>query len=266
MLLGNRNLKNKIVLDSDIIELTKELKYLGVIFDKNLNFKKHLEFLDKKTNNLIMRMNSLNYLKSDIEIRYKKRIYFSVFLPMILYSSRIWYNRIKSKVTYLNKLRIIQMKFIKSITGMYRCTKSEIIYRLLNIIDIVDDLEINSTLNLVDIDKRKEIKNIKRNQILVQFSEVINTVNLDLDNIDYDGIKHRFSLWCLSGTGPFKSFLHKIGRSLDNYCRFCHCENETSSYSLLFCNRYLDKNFDTFEKKCIYIVNDLFKNSSLINC
>lgn len=53
-------------------------------------------------------------------------------MQMISYASKSWFDRINVKITYLNRLRIMQNKAIKRLTK---------IYKLFNIVDIVKELE-----------------------------------------------------------------------------------------------------------------------------
>lgn len=154
---------------------------------------------------------------------------------------------------------MIQNKAIKCLTRIYKNTETIVIYKIFNIVDIVKELEILCETDNVPIELRRNYKIDKRN-------ETLNALNVNLiePDLDINSVKHRYTLWLLTGTGPLKDFLFKIGKAEDNFCRFCYYENETSYHLLYECERYREKEFADFEKKCIYIVNDLFKHKHLI--
>lgn len=258
MSLGNRRIEN-LKLNDIVIKLANKIKYLGIVIDKNLIFKDHLKYLEEKTEKFMLRTNKFNFLKTNLEIKFKKHLYFSVYLPMISYASKIWFKRINHKVTFLNRLRIMQNRAIKCLTKIYKNTKTKIMYKIFKIVDIVKELEILDDIENVPKNIRRNFKNDERNKFLKE-------INYDLneEEFDVDYLKHRFSLWCLSGIGPFKEFLFKIKVTEDNYCRFCHYETETSTHLLYDCIRYKDKEFDNVENKCIYVINDLLKHKHLL--
>jgi hypothetical protein len=260
--MGRTKLNKKIFLDEREIEFSKNIKYLGIIIDKNLTFKQHLEHLEDKINKILVRINNLSYLKTDLELKYKKRIYYSVFLPTILYGSKIWFEKIEAKTTYLNKIRILQNRIIKNLTRVYKCTETRILFKLFKIVDVVDEIKIHLEIAEIAKDDRKNFKNNKREILL-------NKINISFENLQYnfniEECRHRYTLWCLTGTGPFKSFLFKINRALDDNCRYCYYEIETAQHLLYECNKYINLEFVNFEQKCIYIVSDLFKNKYLVD-
>lgn len=78
MLLGFRNL-NCLKMNDKELNLLKKIKYLGIVIDRNLTFKDHLNYLEEKTVKFLLRINKLSYLKTNLKIKYKKRLYFSVY-------------------------------------------------------------------------------------------------------------------------------------------------------------------------------------------
>lgn len=132
-----------------MVTLSEKIKYLGIIIDKNLTWNSHLDHLENKVNQLISRLNYFSFIKSDLEVFYKKMIYFSVFVPTICYASGTWYSDISDKITYTNRLKVLQNKTIKSLFNVYRCCNTAKTHKLLNIFDINVELRIlgNYTLN-----------------------------------------------------------------------------------------------------------------------
>lgn len=84
MILNKRKLPRDILLYNEKISLSDNIKYLGIIIDKNLTWSSHLDHLDDKINKLLSRINYFSFIKTDIELAYKKRIYYAVFSPTML--------------------------------------------------------------------------------------------------------------------------------------------------------------------------------------
>ena len=54
------------------------------------------------------------------------------------------------------------------------------------------------------------IINYKNEQRTKKLNE---NVQLNINRNEIDVMKHGFSVWCLTGTGPFKDFLYKLGKT-----------------------------------------------------
>ena len=86
-----------------------EYKYLGIIIDKNFNFKNHIKTLN---NNLSKILYSINKVSTYINTKPLITIYNSPFLPHLMYGNIIWghvYKITKSrlKLTYIIIIIII---------------------------------------------------------------------------------------------------------------------------------------------------------------
>ena len=81
------------------------------------------------------------------------------------------------------------------------------------------------------------MKNGSRNYIInsreniFNFSEKFNTLDLTI----------RQSIWCITGCGPFKSYLFKMKLADDDVCRFCYLNIETSKHLMFECDYLKDK-------------------------
>lgn len=98
------------------IEITNEVKYLGVTLDKKLNFKSHIENTKMKT---IKCMYSLYpMLKSTrLSIKNKNILYKTVIRPIITYAAPIWCEAPKR---FIKILQIVQNRCLKLIHGKPR--------------------------------------------------------------------------------------------------------------------------------------------------
>ena len=86
-----------------------EYKYLGIIIDKDINFKNHIINLNNKLSKILYSISRLSkYIKTQPMII----IYNSLFLPHIMYGNIIWGNIYKSNLT---NLILTQKKIIRII-------------------------------------------------------------------------------------------------------------------------------------------------------
>jgi len=244
---------SNLMINGKQIELKSELKYLGLIIDKRLNWLKHLNHIEQKNNQLMSRLIRMNWMNQNIELKYKLVIYKNVFLSTIMYGAKIWKEDL-SKSTYKLLLRRVQSKFIHLMTGAYVCTSRERLQKFIGIIDIIEEVEIH--VKSIELDKldRKTFKFNERNRILNEMK------SFDMSYPNVEQIRSRFIFWIVSNTGPFKSFLFntlKIGD--DDQCRFCKMCIETSSH-LLKCDylnlNQLDLDDEQYAKKLIVQLYD----------
>lgn len=73
------------------IELSNTVNYLGIVFDKKLNFAHHLTAALNKSNKCYRALLPLLAPKSKLSICNKKLIYASIIRPIMSYASPVWY-------------------------------------------------------------------------------------------------------------------------------------------------------------------------------
>ena len=88
------------------------IKYLGLLLDTKLKWNAHIKNIIHKTNTKIYKLHSLINYKSPINIHSAKLIYTTIIRPTLTYACPIWSNAAK---THINKLQILQNKFIRKI-------------------------------------------------------------------------------------------------------------------------------------------------------
>lgn len=88
------------------------VKYLGVILDRRLNFKDHIPYVVDKLNKATRIMYPLINRKSDLNINNKKLIFKAIFQPIIYYCAPVWSSTANCHV---KKLQIAQNKILKLI-------------------------------------------------------------------------------------------------------------------------------------------------------
>lgn len=104
------------------IGYTKELKYLGIIFDPNRTFLPHLNHIKEKVIKIFEKIRRIARATWGLRPRMIKEIYLSIVERIILYGVETWYRgTVKMKV----KLLQIQRHPLLSITKAYRTISTE---------------------------------------------------------------------------------------------------------------------------------------------
>lgn len=253
----------KIKLRDKEIVFSDSIKYLGIILDNKLLWNKHMDYLKIKTFKIIEPIRKFIWLDKNIKLSYKLKIYFSIFLPTIMYASEVWYQDIFLKKTYLKKLDKLQRKVLNIVTGAYRSTNTEKLLELLKLCRLTEELEIKDKLQSFDKKLKKQNKNLLRNQ-MIRFKRSFNFC-LDIRN---STLKH--TIWIISGHGPFRNYLFRIKKVNCQFCRFCKFVPETGNHLLYECREIAVERtpFDLFditffEKLSRNITQRLFETKDL---
>ena len=227
-----RSAKWTLRLNGGEAHISDQLKYLGVVIDKRLSWKEHITYLDSKLTTMIDRVRRFSWMQADLEWRFKRKLYFNVFLPTITYASAAWFRDISSKTTFLDKLRRIQRRFVIAASGAYKSTSNIRLMRLLGVTDVVDELNTLSEARERGALDSKQLKYQRRTEAI----ERMERFEVDLQKFDADRIGNKYVTWCVSNSGPFKWFLRRIGKAEDEQCRYCGAKSETAGHLLFDCN------------------------------
>lgn len=98
--------------NNEEIPILNDVKYLGVIFDKKLNFSKHINETAAKSSRVLKSLWPLISYRSTLNLKNKNLIFKSVIRPTLTFACPIWY---KAAKTHIKKLQIIQNKCLKII-------------------------------------------------------------------------------------------------------------------------------------------------------
>ena len=159
---SNIHLKiNKISIQNEI-----EYKYLGIIIDKDINFKNHIFNLNNKLSKILY---SISRLSKYIKTKPMIIIYNSLFLPHIMYGNIIWGNIYKSNLT---NLILTQKKIIRIINKTkYFREHTNLLFERNNILKLNSLIKYNTLIymhdhhnnnlpqNIYNIHKKHENKN-----------------------------------------------------------------------------------------------------------
>lgn len=106
--LPNRNLN----LNDASIEWSKCIKYLGVLLDQKITFKRHVDHTKERAQKYIRILYSLINRRSKLNVRNKVLIFKSIFRPMMLYGAPAWSS---CAATHRKSLQVTQNKLLKII-------------------------------------------------------------------------------------------------------------------------------------------------------
>lgn len=197
----SRAKKNRCIelrIEGESIAFKDKLKYLGA----KLTWKNHIEHLEKKTDELINVTRRFLWMNSQMELHRKLAVYYRVFLPKLNYASQVWFPDIKEKVTYMRKLDRLQRRVILAVTGAYRATNRDKLDELIGVCKLSEELEIKQQCHDLAPGDKKMAK------------EAIRNVHLNEKDSYHFGLsvmesRSRFTIWCISNCGPFRSFLYQ---------------------------------------------------------
>ena len=101
------------------IEEVNQYKYLGIIFDKTLNWTKHVDYITGKARRAMNTIKTLANKNFGTDAIILKRIYLAIVRPIMEYGGPLIMNMSK---TNLNKLQVIQNEAMRIILGAHRST------------------------------------------------------------------------------------------------------------------------------------------------
>lgn len=110
---------NPIVMDGEEIEVVNEIKYLGIIVDRNLDFKSNTENVCKK---VAKKIGVLARLARNLTTAARKNIYTAVIAPHFDYCSTLLF---LCNETYFDKMQKLQSRAIRIILGTRTHTSRE---------------------------------------------------------------------------------------------------------------------------------------------
>ena len=219
---------------NDEIEYVTKMRYLGVLFDRRLTWKHHIEHVKEKCNGDIRLLRVISHQGWGADAETMRNLYRTLTLPKITYASFIYSTASKTNLTKLDR---IQYAASRIILGALKCT-------------ITEKLEIACDLMPLEI-KRKEEMMLYTNRVLGNFNHPLRRQILE-----YPPNLHGYQ------SRP----LPVIGRTMKELYHMELCPNTVSSmdYSLKLTTRNLKIN-DSLSKQKKDQLNDfiwriLFKN------
>jgi len=142
MMIGHKKTysDSKIKIDGEIIEIVKEMKYLGVILDAKLTFNKHAEYIQKK---LGKKISFFGRIRQKISRKTALSIYNSIIAPHFNYCATILF---LCNDREQNKLQILQNRAMRIILRRNRYSKISKMLEELNWLTVKQMLTLNTLI------------------------------------------------------------------------------------------------------------------------
>lgn len=133
----NSKLSRNIYIDNAVLEEVAEIKYLGVIIDKNLNFKSHINYICKK---ISKKLYFFSKIRKKLSTLSAIRIYNTMIKPHFEYCSSILF---MSNNEMTNRLQKLQNKGMRTILKVNRYTSRRLMLSTLKWISVYQRINMN---------------------------------------------------------------------------------------------------------------------------
>ena len=242
------------VLKSDGGKLTrqKEIKYLGMILDENLNFNSRVNYILDKIKRNYRKITALYNNIYGLKYTDRKILYSALFRSIIEYGSTVYYPKISDKTK--NKIKREQRKILLGVISAYRTVS----YSATNVIAGI--LPIN-----LQIERRNEVKNMNRALLNERetrerkgeiYEKYLNLWQTQFNNeqkgrrtyaiipnikerIQNEHLKPDFYVTqFLTGHGNFGEYLKKYKITDNDKCLNCNIEIDTPDHTFQCCSAF----------------------------
>ena len=213
------------------IERVDHFRYLGIVIDRELNFKKHVEYIAKKASKALNGI--IWFIRSNRTISYNEKmiVYKSVLVPLMTYGAEIWHEPLRFEV-HKAKIRRVQRMFLIGATRAYRTTSYEKIYQITGQIAI--DLEVYYKLlchrkkleknGPITEEERGEYRAILRDEHNKEFGKKL---KIEIaDERSWNEMICPEMVYVATGHGPLGGHLHMLNIMNDKTCRLCLEDDE----------------------------------------
>ncbi len=119
-------------LDGSLLEQSEFFKYLGVLLDRNLSWKFHINLICKT---LFKNIGIISKLCYYVDLDTLKNVYYSLIYPYLYNGAVIWGNTYQSRI---NQLNILNNKVIRIMTFSKPRSHAPPLYKLLGILQVKD--------------------------------------------------------------------------------------------------------------------------------
>lgn len=131
------------------IEWSNQIKYLGLVLDKKLTYKAHIQHVLEKTHKAVRILYSMLNRKSKLCVENKTLLYKVAIRPIFAYACPIFSSAAK---THINKLQICQNKTLRMIFGVPRYYRTNTIHNYASMEMVSQHFEVlhNNFLNRME--------------------------------------------------------------------------------------------------------------------
>lgn len=130
------------------IEFSDEVRYLGVVFDRRMNFRKHLDYVRNKITRYTWRLRLFIGRNWGLDARKVKWAYNAIILPKISYASSVFIHSLSDKVN-LKIIQKAQNNAVRIMACTIKTTPKLSMRAAFGIIAIENELKISATMELI---------------------------------------------------------------------------------------------------------------------
>ena len=175
------------------LENVEQYKYLGLIYDCKLNWKRHIKHQVAYAIKTFSKLSGVSSLKWGLREIVHRYIYKNVVLPKLMYGAITWLSVIEQKCVKKMLARVQRIAGI-AITGAYRTTATNAVGVLAGIPPIDFEIKEKAALQLYDIYKNEELVKrlniIKVTQKLEASKTHISSIQIAKETLQQVQIKH----------------------------------------------------------------------------
>ena len=139
------NCNVKIAIDTNIIEETQSVKFLGVLLDSGLTWKNHIDYVKSK---IARGLGVMHRVRTFLPLKTLIVLYYSLIYPYLQYCNIIWG---AAKANTIDKLYIMQKRAIKLCTNSKRTTHSDPLFAKLGMLKLSEINKYQTALFLFKI-------------------------------------------------------------------------------------------------------------------
>ena len=228
MWIGKKRVNEEIKLNGHNIKLQKEIKYLGVMLKRTMNWNSHVKLIEQKHNKQVRLLSYVNHLTGGLTIEQKKTLYKQIYLPTILFMSEIWFDELT--ITQRSKLRSLQNSYVRTMTGAYSRTNSLKLLNLLGLLEIQEQVSYQRAAYQKAPQEKQQIRLAYQN---LQGSQPNSHYQTPFDRKEIGIVRSWEVFWMVSKHGPFRT--HFLSTEVNRSCRLCSEEEETPEHLLYRC-------------------------------
>jgi ribonuclease HI len=149
----------RLSLDGTKIEIVSQFRYLGIIFDRKLLWRKHIELQCSKSISLLLKLKAVTRRNWGLPQKTNKFIYKRVIEPILLYGSPVW-SKALDKSRNITLLRRVQRLAALIITGTLKTSSTDALLILAGLTPIDLLARERSTLQFIRWTEQKKISEI----------------------------------------------------------------------------------------------------------
>lgn len=249
VLKGPRNRENiKFMIAGREIEISRQIKYLGVTIDDKLRFGPHVREVSRKAEK---QTSALTKLMPNIggPIDIKRKILYGVVQSTLLYGAPIWGNALNIKRNE-KIITSVQRRILLRVGSAYRTVSAIAIQAITSCPPIKLLIEERTRIHEAEdgnteVAKKREREitlNTWREEWSIQDGKSVWTKRLIKDVKQWTTCKHKrtdyFLTQFLSGHGTFGSYTKWINKTENDRCVYCG-EVDTPEHTVFNCNRWI---------------------------